>query len=154
MLLVLLPLCLGILLAESFMLHPVAIAITLIAALIIAWRTTDSRLSAVAIAIAITMLGWISAMLGTNTSAVPYNRDVEMVVEITSPKRDMGEYSTADGCIVAWHDVGVWHDVEERVRVWIEDVEVDYGDRVMLCGTLRPHISRHADYDELLYRRN
>lgn len=154
MLLVLLSLCLGILLAESFALHPAAIATTLVFALLIAWRTIDSRTSIVAITIAITMLGWIAAMLGTNTSAVPYDRDVEMVIEITSPKRDMGEYSTADGCIVAWHDVGVWHDVEERVRVWIDDVEAEYGDRVMICGTLRPRISRHADYDELLYRRD
>ena len=152
--LVLLPLCLGILLAESFALHPAAIATTLVFALLIAWRTIDSRTSIVAITIAITMLGWIAAMLGTNTSAVPYDRDVEMVVEITSPKRDMGEYSTADGCIVAWHDGTAWHDVEEVIKVWIEDVEAEYGDRVMLCGTLRPHISRHADYDELLYRRN
>lgn len=154
MLLVLPPLCLGILLAESFALHPAAIATTLVFALLIAWRTSPSRLSAVAIAIAITMLGWLAAMLGTNTSAVPYNSDVEMTIEITSPTRDMGEYSSADGCIVAWHDGTAWRDVEEVVRVWIEDVEVDYGDRVMLCGTLRPHISRHADYDELLYRRN
>ncbi len=154
MLLVLLPLCLGILIAESFALHPAAIATTLVFALLIAWRTIDSRTSIVAITITITMLGWIAAMLGTNTSAVPYNRDVEMVVEITSPKRDMGEYSTADGCIVAWHDGTAWRDVEEVVKVWIDDVEAEYGDRVMLCGTLRPRISRHTDYDELLYRRN
>ena len=55
MLLVLLPLCLGILLAESFALHPAAIATTLVFALLIAWRTIDSRTSIVAITIAITM---------------------------------------------------------------------------------------------------
>ena len=153
MLLVLIPFVVGIILADSFTLPLAVVVGALIIAVITAWRTVPHRVSAVAVALALVLLGWIVSMLGANTSAVPYNRSVEMQVEVVSPIAQRDGYGVADGRIVVWYQGDERCDVNERVRLWIEKEDVEYGDVVELCGVLRPRISRYSDYDELLYRR-
>ena len=153
MLVICIPLILGIVLADSYVMPISYAAIACVCASVGVWIAIPSRLAYGYGALALLLLGYIVADIGNVPSSVPYDQTVEMRVGVVTPIAQREGYAVAEGHIEAWCDDDVWHDADERVQLWLRSDSVAYGDRLHLVGVLRERISRYEGYDELMHRR-
>ena len=153
MFLVLVPLVVGIVIAESYALPLVMVAALFVLMIVAAAWTLLRRIAWGYVAMAIMLFGYLLAELRAPTSPVPYDETVEMVVGVESTPSERDDYSVADGRIERWYDGKQWHDVDCRVVLWLRADSILHGDRLSIAGELKSGISRHADYNALMHRR-
>ena len=153
MLIALLPFLLGILLADYFVV-PLALALTLfVISIVLAYLTLYRRVVWAYIALALVAFGYSVAEMRAPISAVPYGQGGEMVVSVEGIPSERDGYRVADGSIERWHDGAAWHDVDNRVVLWLRSDSVEQGDKVHIFGSLSERISRYGDYNRLMHRR-
>lgn len=104
-------------------------------------------------AAAIVLMGMMLPELHRQAATVPYHRSVIMSIEVVAEPVWRGDYSTAEGRIVAWDDDGTSRAAADKVWLWIGCDSVLQGDRLTVEARLAEHISRHADYSAMMHRR-
>ncbi len=104
-------------------------------------------------AAAIVLMGMMLPELHRSAATVPYGRTLLMRVEVATEPLWRGDYSTAEGRIVAWSDDGTSRAADDKVWLWIGSDSVLRGDALTVEARLAEHISRHADYSARMRRR-
>lgn len=105
------------------------------------------------IILAMFFTGYICAELGSLHCDIPYDRELELVVEVESVPVDRDNYRSAEGRITAWSEDSLWRKADSRVMLWLRSDSINEGDRIGLSGTLRERMSKFEPYDNLLRRR-
>ena len=153
MLFALVPFIMGILLAESYTI-PLWLAVTSMATLaLVAWRISHRRISIAYIFVALLLFGYTIAELRQEKVDIPYDKDIELIVNIDNhPTMRYSRYS-AEGEIERWRDGNTWHDCDYRVQLYTACDTIGIGDRVYLNTRLKEQISRNKSYNDLLHHR-
>ena len=153
MLIVLIPFVVGIAIADRVVLPLWLVVTSLVLILIIARMVLHHGVVWFYAASAMLLFGYVMAELRHPLSPIPYDKRCDMVVLVDGEPQQRDGYRTATGRIEAWSQDDGWHRADSRVHLWLRSDSVDYGSRVVVRGELREHISRYADYDELMHRR-
>lgn len=153
MFLVLVPFVAGILIAESYALPLMMVAVLFVLMIVAAAWTMPRKITWGYAAMAIMLCGYLLAELRAPTSPVPYDETVEMVVGVESVPSERDDYRVADGRVDRWYDGEQWHDADCRVVLWLRVDSILHGDRLTIAGKVSNDISRHADYNALMHRR-
>lgn len=153
MLLVIIPIIAGILLANNFDTPVWSICGGVVIATIGALYARPMNVAYCFVALLLTLFGGLLTELRQVTVSTPYNKSVEMHVNIVSPIAEREGYSVAEGCIERWLGNDGWHEAEDRVQLWLRTDSLNYGDRVHILGQLRERISKYEDYNALMHNR-
>ncbi len=153
MLLVIIPFIAGIILANNLHTPLFIICGAMVVATIGALYARPQGVAYCFVALLIILFGGLVVELRQSTATTPYNRAVEMEVNIVSPIAEREGYSVAEGRIERWLDDDSWYKAEERVQLWLRTDSVTYGDRVHIVGELRERISKYGDYNALMHNR-
>lgn len=152
-LLMLIPMIVGILLHEYTVLHwgltVVLLVVALVASIVLRYRAYAPLF----VAVALVAFGYVVTELRSIKSAIPYDTDLELMVEVESIPVEREGYRTSEGTITAWRDDAAWCEADSRVMLWLHSDSVGEGDRLRLNGSVRERISRFEPYDKLLHRR-
>ena len=153
MLVVLIPFICGIVAADSFVLPLYLVLALLMTLCVVAWLLLPRGVAWGYVAMALLLLGYVVAELRHPASNIPYDTKMDIVGEVVGEVVSRDGYRIAEGRLQAWREGDVWHEADERVRLWIRSDSVASGDRFEAYTHLVSQISRHAEYDELLHRR-
>lgn len=105
------------------------------------------------VAAAVALFGMMLPSLHRRTTGIPYDRSIDMLVEIRSEPVVRDGYMTAEGRIRAWSLGSQGHEADDRVWLWIGCDSLAWGQTISLRGRLRERISRHEDFSEAMHRR-
>ena len=153
MLLVIIPFIAGIILANSFDTPLLIICGTMVVATIGALYARPQVVAHSFVALLVMLFGIVMVELRQNPASTPYNRTVEMEINIVGPIAEREGYSVAEGRIERWLDDDSWREANDRVQLWLRTDELSYGDRVHIVGKLRERISKFGDYNALMHNR-
>ena len=153
MFLVLLPFVAGIVLSEYYALPIVLVTGLVLLAAVFTVVAITRRVALAYVAMVLLLVGYLLAELRNPTVAMPYNKDVEMVVSVESIPSERGDYRVADGRIERWCSDEQWLDADYKVILWLRNDDVVHGDKVTMCGKLRERLSRYEEYNDLMHRR-
>ena len=153
MLLVLLPFVAGVVLCDSVVIPLVWLIVALFVATVGAWLLLPRRVAWCYVAFALLLLGYITAELRRPVASLPYDTDMELIVEVVGEPAQRSGYRVAGGRVEAWREDASWRGADDAVQLWLRSDSVGYGDRLHLRGRVVERMSRYDDYDELLRRR-
>lgn len=153
MLLVIIPFIAGIILANNLHTPLFIICGAMVVATIGALYARPQGVAYCFVALLVILFGGLVVELRQSMATTPYNRAVEMEVNIVSPIAEREDYSVAEGRIERWLDDDSWHEADDRVQLWLRTDSVCYGDRVHIVGELRERISKYGDYNALMHNR-
>lgn len=154
MLLILLPFVAGILFSDYYVLPLWFVYVAMLLMVVVAWMAMPRRVVYGYVGVVLMLLGYAVADLRAPEVPLPYDHFVDMVVEVDSPPEQRDGYRVADGVICSWRDGDEWRSASSRVRLWLHNDDLRHGDEVHMVGALREHVSRYADYDKLMHRRD
>ena len=153
MFLALIPFVAGIVIANCYAL-PLLIVVTLFGLSLLAAVVAMPRgVTWGYVALALLLAGYLLTELRSPVATMPYGQSVEIVVDVEGVPVQREGYRVADGRITRWRSDDVWHDTDCRVVLWVRRDGVVQGDRLTVVGEVREHISRYADYNDLMHRR-
>ena len=150
LLLLLLPFSMGILLAESFVIPLWLVVGSLAISAIMCYVAMERRSAIAYLALMTTMAGYLIADISAREASTPYDRGVEMVVDVRGIPAQRDGYRVAEGRITEWRDKNATYEANDRVMLWIRYDSIESGDRLEVWGKLRPQMSRNEGYNNLL----
>lgn len=153
MLLLLLLLVVGIVVADFVLLPSWATGVALAATLVLCYVARGYAVRWGYLAVAMVLLGYILVELRMPEASMPYNRAMELEIDVVGIPSERDGYSVAEGRVVAWREGDEWQCADDRVLLWLRGEGVHSGDRVVVCGEVQERLSRYEGYDELLRRR-
>ena len=153
MLLALIPIILGIILADSYTI-PLWLAATSMTVLaLVAWRIAHRRGAMAYSFVTLLLFGYLITELRREHIEIPYNRDIDLVIDIDNhPTKRYNRYAV-EGEIKRWSDGQMWHDSDYRVQLYTSCDTIGVGDRLHLNTHIKEQISRNKGYNDLLHHR-
>ena len=153
MFLALIPFVVGIIIANCYVLPLTIVVVLFVLSLLAAVVAMPRGVTWGYVALALLLAGYLLTELRTPVATMPSGQSVEMVVDVEGVPVQREGYSIADGRIAQWRDGDMWHDADCCVVLWLRAADVVQGDRLTVVGEVREHISRYADYNDLMHRR-
>ena len=150
LLLLLLPFVVGIALAEYCVIPLWLVVGTLSLSAVMCYVAMESRTSLLYVALMAIMAGYLVSEISERPASMPYNRSVEMVIDLRGVPAQRDGYRVAEGRIVEWRDQNATYEANDRVQLWLRSDSIDAGDRVVVWSTLRKRMSRYEGYNDLL----
>lgn len=149
----LIPFVAGVVLADNYYFPMWLVVVSWSLTIIMSWLLIESRTALLYITAALTMTGYIVAELRAPCTNIPYDRVLEMIIEVRGVPAVRDGYRVAEGRVVSWADDGEWRSANDRVQIWLRCDSVSEGARVTVASTLVERMSRYEGYNELLRRR-
>ncbi len=152
-LLALIPIIAGIMLAESYTLPLWLVGVSIATLTTATWIIAHSRVAIASCFVTLLLFGYLIAELRRERVDIPYDKDMELVIDIDNyPTKRFDRYAV-EGEVERWHDGTTWHDASYRVQIYTSCDTIGVGDRVHLHSHIHRRISRNESYNDLLHRR-
>ena len=113
MLLVLLPFVAGVVLCNSVVIPLVWLIVALFVATVGAWLLLPRRVAWCYVAFALLLLGYITAELRRPVASLPYDTDMELIVEVVGEPAQRSGYRVAGGRVEAWREDASWRGADD-----------------------------------------
>ena len=152
-LLMLLPFVAGVLLGDSLSIAlwvVVGLFVVAFGSLMLLRHRALRRLSLLVVML---LTGYLVVELRGDRCEVATERELELVVRLSSiPERRYSQI-VGEGVVEAWREGDEWHGADCYVMLRLHDESLAEGDRVQLRSTIRGQMSRYEGYNALLHRR-
>ena len=152
-LIVALPLVLGILLYDVIALPSNVTVIAMAVLLICAVWLRRGRAAVWLLSAAALLFGYLLSELQQSSCEIPYNQDLELVINVDEIPAERQGYNLSEGRIEMWRSDSVWYRGDAQVVLWLRADSVKEGDCVRVVGRIRDEMSRIDSYDRLLRAR-
>lgn len=150
LLLLLLPFATGVVVAECYTLPLWLVVGALSFSAVMCYVAMESRTSLLYVAFMAILAGYLVSEISEIPASMPYDRAVEMVIDVRGIPAQRQGYRVAEGRIVEWRDQNTTYEANDRVQLWLRSDSIDAGDRVVVWSTLRKRMSRYEGYNNLL----
>lgn len=150
LLLLLLPFVVGIALAEYCVIPLWLVVGALSLSAVMCYVAMESRIALLYVALMAIMAGYLVSEISERPASMPYDRAVEMVIDLRGVPAQRDGYRVAEGRLVEWRDQNATYEANDRVQLWLRSDSIDAGDRVVVWSTLRKRMSRYEGYNDLL----
>ena len=152
-LLALIPIIAGIILAESYLLPLWLVGVSIATLATITYLIAQRRVALVSCFATLLLFGYMIAELRRERVDIPFDKDMELVVNIDNhPTKRYNRYAV-EGEVERWHDGKRWHDESHRVQIYTSCDTIGVGDRVHLRTHIHRRISSNNSYNDLLHHR-
>lgn len=153
MLLLLIPFVGGILLTEYLLLPSVAVVAMLCVVVVVGYFARRSRVAIAYIAMAMLCVGYLMVEWRKPRASMPYDRSVEMEIDVVGMPTSRDGYRVAEGRVVLYRDGEAWFRADDKVQLLLYADRLRTGDRVVVWGEVSNTMSGHEDYARLLRHR-